>query len=52
MRIFRVGQKVICNGNHGVIREVCVGKLSNMYVICLDAGQVCVSGQELKDDKK
>ena len=49
---YEVGQEVICNGNPGAITEVCVGQLFGMYVVRLDAGEVCVSGQELKDRKE
>lgn len=52
MVLFTLGQKVICNGNAGEIKEICVGQLSGMYVIRLDAGEVCVSGQDVKADDK
>lgn len=40
---YKEGQKVICNGFRGVIKEVCSGQLVGMLVVQLERGTVCVS---------
>jgi hypothetical protein len=44
----KVGQKVICNGYPGAIKEVCAGQLEGLVVVALDRGTVCVSQSELR----
>lgn len=44
----RVGQRVLCNGFIGAIRQVHEGQLKGMADVQLDRGQVCVSIQELE----
>lgn len=38
----QVGQKVICNGYPGTIKEVCSGQLYVMVVVQLERGTVCI----------
>ena len=37
-----VGQRVICNGYPGAIKEICTGALTGMFVVQLKRGQTCV----------
>jgi hypothetical protein len=45
--MFKIGQKVICNGFPGTITEICTGQLTGMVVVRLASGTVCVDASEL-----
>lgn len=47
-QLFKVGDKVICNGYEGAIGAVLAGQLEGMYEVRLMSGIVCVSGRDLE----